>query len=103
MQSESRTVRSANGPDDPSARSGFFRGCLVIAAACVFGIAIKLGSGFLQPVLVGFWITILCLPITNWLRRRGLPHWAAIAIPIVTLALSAIVVIYFVVTWIAEL
>src|SRR5215218_9738086 len=103
MQVESRPARSAGGPDDPSAGSGFVRAVLVIAAVCVIVIAIKLAAGFLQPILVGFWITILCLPITNWMRRRGLPRWAAVAIPIVTLVLSAVVVTYFAVTWIAEL
>jgi predicted PurR-regulated permease PerM len=63
---------------------------------------LKLAAGFLMPILLGFWITILCLPIVAWLRRRGLPGWAAIGIPIVSLALGAIVISYFVIAWIAD-
>ena len=64
---------------------------------------LKLAAGFLIPILLGLWITILCIPIMDWLRRRGLPGWAAIGIPIVGLALSAIVIAYFVIAWIADI
>jgi predicted PurR-regulated permease PerM len=76
---------------------------LIIAAGCVIVIAIRLAAGFLQPIILGLWITTLFLPLVDWLRRRGLPRWAAIAIPIASLILCAVVVVYFVVAWIAEL
>src|SRR5262249_39794470 len=92
-----------DGAADPSVRSGLFRTVLIIAAVCVIVIAIKLAAGFLQPIILGLWITTLCLPIVDWMRRRGLPRGAAIAIPIASLVLCAVVVVFFVVAWIAEL
>jgi AI-2 transport protein TqsA len=103
VQTEPRPPQPVDALPDPSARFGLFRTVVIIAAACVVVIAIRLAAGFLVPILVGLWITMLCLPLTDWLRGRGLPRWAAIVIPVATLLLSAVVVIFFVVAWIAEL
>jgi predicted PurR-regulated permease PerM len=92
-----------DGPADPAARSGLFRTVVIIAAVCVIVIAIRLAAGFLVPILIGLWITLLCLPLMAWMQRRGLPRWATIVIPIASLVLCAVVVVFFVVVWIADL
>jgi AI-2 transport protein TqsA len=103
MPVQPRPVQSMDGPAEPFARFGLLRTVLIVAACCVAVIAIRLAASFLIPILIGFWITLLCLPLTDWMRRRGLPSWAAIAIPIVSLALGAVVVVFFVTAWIADL
>jgi AI-2 transport protein TqsA len=100
---EPRPVQPVDGPADPFARFGLFRTILIVAAVCVIVIAIRLAADFLVPILGGLWIAMLCLPLTAWMRRRGLPRWAAIVIPIVSFVLCAVVVVFFVVAWIAEL
>ncbi|HEY7031506.1 MAG TPA: AI-2E family transporter [Thermomicrobiales bacterium] len=103
MQVEPRPVPSMDGAADPLARYGLFRTVLIIAASCVIVIAMKLAASFLVEIVLGLWIAMLCLPIMDWMRRRGLPRWATVAIPIATVVLCAVVVVFFVVGWIAEL
>lgn len=92
-----------DGFADPASRLSLLRTVVIISASCLIALAIRLAAGFLVPILIGLWITILCLPLTAWLRRRGLPRWAAITIPTAVLFLTSVVVVYFVVAWIADL
>ena len=59
------------------ARFLFVAACLVITMA-----GLRAGQAFFVPLLMAVFLTILCLPPLSWMRRLGLPEWAAIALVI---------------------
>ncbi len=103
MQTEPRQPDVVDSLGETNPRFGLLRTFLIVAAACLIAITIRLAAGFLVPVLIGLWITILSLPFTAWLRRRGLSRALALAVPVTLIALAAVVLVYFVVAWIADL
>ena len=96
----SDSTSDANGVEQK--RPEFVRALVIAAAVCVIVISLKLSAGFLSPILVGLWITMLCIPLVDTLRRRGVPGWLAILLPVGTLVSIMFVGAYLVVAWIAE-
>jgi predicted PurR-regulated permease PerM len=56
-----------------------------MALVVVVVAGLKLASAVLIPVLLALFLTIVCMPPVNFLRRRGLP--SGLAIPLVILGL----------------
>lgn len=80
-----------------------FRVVVLIAAACIILTTTRMAADFLTPVLIGFWIALLCLPIVAKLRALGLPNWAAVFTPVLTLTGTFVVLAWFAVAWLADL
>jgi AI-2 transport protein TqsA len=54
---------------------------LVAAASIVIIIAgLKASSGIVGPILFAFTVTLLIVPILQWLKKKGLPSWLAISV-----------------------
>lgn len=54
---------------------------LLGAASVVIIIAgLKASSGIIGPILFAFTITLLIVPILQWLKKKGLPSWLAISV-----------------------
>lgn len=69
-----------------------------LAFACIIIIiaGLKLSAGLIAPILFAFTLTLLAWPVLQWLQKKGLPKWLAIAIVSAT-ATVAILVLLFVV------
>jgi AI-2 transport protein TqsA len=62
---------------------------MIIGASFVIIIAgMKAAKSILVPFLLSVFISIICRPLLFWLRRRGLPMWAALA-SVITIVLIA--------------
>jgi AI-2 transport protein TqsA len=54
---------------------------LLGAASVVIIIAgLKASSGIVGPILFAFTVTLLIVPILQWLKKKGLPSWLAISV-----------------------
>lgn len=74
-----------------SARLLFMAACVVIVMA-----GLRAGQAFFLPLLMALFLTVLCLPPLSWLRRLGLPEWAAVALVISGAVLSVLAVVVLV-------
>lgn len=54
----------------------------LIGGACIVIIiaGLKASSGIVGPVLFAFTVTLLIVPILQWLKKKGLPSWLAITV-----------------------
>jgi AI-2 transport protein TqsA len=59
----------------PAARFILVAGALVIVIA-----GMKAASSLLAPFLLAIFIAVIAAPPLDWLRRRGLPEWAALIV-----------------------
>jgi AI-2 transport protein TqsA len=64
--------------EHPGARLLFVLACLVVV---VYGL--RYASAILLPSALALFLAVLSLPVMIWLRRRGVPSWLAILIPVV--------------------
>jgi AI-2 transport protein TqsA len=69
------------------ARFLFVVACLVVALA-----GLRAGQAFFVPLLMAVFLTVVCLPPLAWMRRLGLPGWAAISVVIAGAVLSVLAV-----------
>lgn len=59
---------------------------LAIAALVVIIAGMKLGAGLLVPLLLAFFIAVVCTEPIQWLNRRGLPMRGAVVLTLLVLA-----------------
>jgi AI-2 transport protein TqsA len=102
MTAPTSTGRPDASPEDHR-HGGLVKTIVLAAAICIVVYTLKIAAGFLIPILVGFWIAALCVPIVKWLEGRGVPRIAAAVLPAGTLLILLVVVGYLAVTWIASL
>ncbi|HEY8389124.1 MAG TPA: AI-2E family transporter [Parasegetibacter sp.] len=62
---------------------------------CALGYVIYVGKGVLTPILLAFFISLLVLPIYNFLRRRKVPEILSISLCILFLIIVVGLVIWF--------
>jgi AI-2 transport protein TqsA len=64
---------------------------LIIGASFVIIIAgMKSARSILVPFLLSIFISIICSPLLFWLRRKGLPMWAALASVVAAVLLAGL-------------
>src|SRR3954447_2320337 len=69
----------------PTGSDGMPRGLTVLlgtAAAVVAVAGIRGAAGILGPVFLALMLTVTIAPLTEWLRRRGTPAWAAVTVAV---------------------
>ncbi len=70
---------------------------LLAGAALVVIIAgLRAARELVVPFLLAVFIAVLCLSILGWLRRKGLPHWLAVLLIMLTFLLLGSVLALFV-------
>jgi predicted PurR-regulated permease PerM len=66
---------------DPSAGSSIpGRGLIVAGALAVVLVVARMAASVLAPLLLAVFIAIVATPALQWLRRRGMPKWAALGV-----------------------
>jgi AI-2 transport protein TqsA len=66
---------------------------LIIGASFVIIIAgMKAARSILVPFLLSVFISIICSPLLFWLRRKGLPMWAALASVVAIILLGGVLI-----------
>ncbi|MGO1625781.1 MAG: AI-2E family transporter, partial [Halomonadaceae bacterium] len=71
---------------DESYRSMPLHATLAIAALVIIITGMKLGAGLLVPLLLAFFIAVVCTEPVQWLHRRGLPMRGAVVLTLLVLA-----------------
>ncbi|MBK1704354.1 AI-2E family transporter [Halochromatium glycolicum] len=56
------------------------RGLIVAAALALVITVLKTASSLLAPILLAVFIAIVVTPGLNWMRRKGVPKWAALVV-----------------------
>jgi predicted PurR-regulated permease PerM len=56
------------------------RGLIVAAAAALVITVLKMASSLLAPILLAVFIAIVVTPALGWMRRKGVPKWAALVV-----------------------
>jgi AI-2 transport protein TqsA len=72
-------------PIETTSTGRFARGLGMAASLIVVVAGLKLGADLLVPVVTGAFLAIVCLPVVEWLRRRGVPTGLAVAVTLVLL------------------
>ena len=60
--------------------SSIARSVLVAAAIAIVLLFIKFASAIIAPILLAVFITVLATPALQWMHRRGIPRWGALAL-----------------------
>lgn len=70
------------------------RFAIVSAAVAVVALFLRAASSFIAPILLAVFVTIIMAPVLDWMRRRGLPKWGAVAvIAFILLDIGSIIVL----------
>ncbi|MEM7010784.1 MAG: AI-2E family transporter, partial [Verrucomicrobiota bacterium] len=58
---------------------------MLLSTACVFFViwGLRSAGSFLVPIILGFFLAMISLPITGWLRRRRIPGVAAVLMTVI--------------------
>jgi predicted PurR-regulated permease PerM len=84
-------------PSSPASPLHFRGARLLFVSACLVVVIAGLDAAepFLVPFLMALFLTVLCVPSLRWLRRSGLPDWAAASLVIIgaTLVVLAVVIV----------
>lgn len=70
---------------DPGYRSIPLHATLALAALVIIVAGMKLGASLLVPLLLAFFIAVVCTEPVQWLHRRGLPMRAAVLLTLLVL------------------
>ncbi len=70
-----------NTTSDPQ---GITRIVIILAGSIIILAGIKLAASIIGPILVAIFFAILFGMMMRWLERRGVPHWLALAVAIVS-------------------
>ena len=55
---------------------------LIIASLVIVIAGLKTASGVLLPILIAVFLSMISLPLLNWLQRMRFPKWLAVLITI---------------------
>jgi AI-2 transport protein TqsA len=87
------TVDPDPSTEDAAGSYAMPRGLIVLlsAAAAVVALAgMRIAAGILGPVFLALMLTVTATPLSDWLRRKGAPAWAAVT---ATVAATYLIVI----------
>lgn len=71
---------------------------MLLSTACIFIViaGLRAGGSFLVPIVIGFFLALLSLPMTGWLRKHSIPSTLAVFMTIFFEALILTGVILFI-------
>lgn len=73
--------------------TSFGRTLIIGAAIVIVVFGLRLASGFLGPMLLGIFATILLIPVVDALSRRGWPRWAGVTVGVGLYAVAVLLVV----------
>jgi predicted PurR-regulated permease PerM len=70
------------------------RALMTLACVIVVIAGLKLAAGFLVPVVVAFFLSILSFPLMHWLMTKKFPHTLALIVTVGAIAVSLGLMVY---------
>jgi AI-2 transport protein TqsA len=70
--------------------SGLFKYLLIGASFIIIVAGMKAAKTIMVPFLLSIFISVICSPLLFWLRRKGLPMWAALLTVIAMVLLGGV-------------
>lgn len=84
--------READPPMPRAMKAG--RALLTLACVIVVIAGLKAGAGFLVPIVVAFFLSVLSFPLMHWLMSKRLPHMLALFITVGAIVLTLGLTVY---------